>query len=393
MYNVASYIKQGKKMKLTKLSLVAALAVSSAFAGGDIAPVEPVVEAPVVEAAACNSNTTISGKAQAYYITDDSVDLFDTQSSALGLAATLDVKHNFTENIAANFTAVGYANAMSPIYLEGKSAGAFFNVANITATFAGTTAVLGRQLIDSPMFGSWDWLLAPSSFEAYTLVNNSISNLTLVGTYVTKFRPNNFGDTFVDLTDIDDGNNYAFGAVYGADALSASIWYYNIDAGIAAGNPDKYTQVYADAGYNFGSFNVAGQYAATDYNAGKDSDAYGIKLGATLAGFDLSAAYNDVSDRSAGQVGRTGLYTASWNHAFLNTEVGSSWKVDASTEFAGLATEISYADYDIAGEEFDLILGYGVTKCISLDAIYTNTKYSEAEDATNQLELIATYKF
>ena len=30
-------------MKITKLSLVAALAVSSAFAGGDIAPVEPVV--------------------------------------------------------------------------------------------------------------------------------------------------------------------------------------------------------------------------------------------------------------------------------------------------------------------------------------------------------------
>jgi len=38
-------------MKFTKLSLVAALAVSTAFAGGDIAPVEPAVEAPVVESA------------------------------------------------------------------------------------------------------------------------------------------------------------------------------------------------------------------------------------------------------------------------------------------------------------------------------------------------------
>ncbi len=40
-------------MKLTKLSLVAALAVSTTFAGGDIAPVEPMVEAPapVVEEA------------------------------------------------------------------------------------------------------------------------------------------------------------------------------------------------------------------------------------------------------------------------------------------------------------------------------------------------------
>ena len=393
MYNVASYIKQGKKMKLTKLSLVAALAVSSAFAGGDIAPVEPVVEAPVVEAAACNSNTTISGKAVAYYYTDDSVDFFDNKSSSLGLAATLDVKHNFTENIAANFTAVGFTNAISDNYMEGKESGAFFNVANITATFAGTTAVLGRQLIDSPMFGSWDWLLAPSSFEAYTLVNNSIANLTLVGTYVTKFRPQNAGDTFVDLTKLDDGNNYALGAVYGADALSASVWYYNIDAGVAAGNQDKYTQVYVDAGYNFGAFNVAGQYVATDYNTGLDSDAYGIKAGASVAGFDLYAAYNDVTDSAAGQVGRTGLYTAMWNNAFLNSEVGSSWKVDASTTFAGLAVELAYADYDLAGEEFDAILGYGITNCISVDAIYTNTKYTESEDATNALELIATYKF
>jgi len=38
-------------MKFTKLSLVAALAVSSAFAGGDIAPVEPVVVEAVPESA------------------------------------------------------------------------------------------------------------------------------------------------------------------------------------------------------------------------------------------------------------------------------------------------------------------------------------------------------
>ena len=60
-------------MKLTKLSLVAALAVSAAFAGGDIEPVPaPVAEFP---------QTTISGKATAYYYTDDSVDMFDTLSS------------------------------------------------------------------------------------------------------------------------------------------------------------------------------------------------------------------------------------------------------------------------------------------------------------------------
>ncbi|TET87267.1 MAG: hypothetical protein E3J96_05835, partial [Sulfurovum sp.] len=44
-------------MKFTKLSLVAVLAVSSAFAGGDIEPVEPAV---VVETPAPASDFTVS---------------------------------------------------------------------------------------------------------------------------------------------------------------------------------------------------------------------------------------------------------------------------------------------------------------------------------------------
>jgi len=373
-------------MKITKLSLVAVMAISTAFAGGDIAPVEPaVVVAPVVDAAACNSNTTINGKAQAYYYSDDSVDFFDNESSALGLAATLDVTHKFSANIAANFTAVGFTNAISDNYMEGVETGAFFNVANITASFGGTTAVLGRQLLDTPMLGGFDWLLAPGAFEAYTLVNNSISNLTLVGSYVAKWRPNNSGTDFIDL----DGDNYTVGAAYAnADVVNASVWYYNVDAyGL-----DKYTQVYVDASKDLGGFNIAAQYAMTDYDVGLDSDAYGIKIGAALAGFDLSAAYNNNSDTTVGFVGRDSLYTSSWN-SFAAYDIGDSFKVAASTEFSGLAVEASYADYETAGNEFDLILGYGVTDCVSLDAIYSNTKYTEDEDATNALELIATYKF
>lgn len=376
---------------MTKLSLVAALAVSAAFAGGDIAPVEPVVEAPAPKVA-CNANTTINGKAVAYYYTDDSVNLFNSASSQLGLAATLDVTHKFTENISANFTAVGFTNGMSQNkvlnngYFEGQKTGAYFNVANITATFAGTTAVLGRQLIDSPMFGGFDWLLAPGAFEAYTLVNNSISNLTLVGTYVDKWRVNNSGTDFAKLA----GTNYALGAVYAnEDVVNASLWYYNIDAKGA----NKYTQFYIDASKSFGAFNLAAQYVGTNYNTGLDSKAYGIKAGAKITSVDVYAAYNNVTDRAAGEVGRTGLYTAMWNNALLDTEVGSSWKVDASTELAGISAELAYADYAVAGQEFDAILGYSVTKCISLDAIYSNTKYTEAENATNALEFIATYKF
>jgi len=378
-------------MKLTKLSLVAALAVSSALAGGDIAPVEPVVEAPAAEA--CNSNTTINGKAVAYSITWDGfgdLDWYNGDSSSLGLAATLDVSHKITDNVTANITAVGFTNLTNQ-YLEQEETGAFLNVANITASYSGTTFVLGRQLLDTPMVKSFDWLLAPGSYEAYTVVNNSISNLTLVGSYIEAYRMNNSGVDFVDL----DGDNWTIGAAY-SDAFDASVWYYNVD-GLTTFGGEKYTQVYADAGYNFGAVSVAGQYVNTDWDMMDDSTAYGIKASGKIGSFDLMAAYVNVSDNTAGYVDYDGLYTSMWMTVGSNS-VGDQFKVEASTEFSGLSIAAAYGYFEYEngmdeGSEFDLILGYGLTDCISLDAVYTSTDYGTGEGNDQVMEFYVTYKF
>jgi len=380
-------------MKLTKLSLVAALAVSAAVAGGDIAPVQPVAETPKVL-----SNTTINGKLTGYYYTDDSVDLFDNDSSEFGLAATLDVTHNFTKNIAMNFSAVGYVNTIKRNYeMEGNDNGAFINVANLTATFADTTFVLGRQLLDTPMLGGFDWLLAPGAFEAYTISNNSIENLTLVGSYVRTWRQNNTGDTWINLTDLDDGNNWTLGAAYDNKTISGSIWYYNVDAGLAATGVDKYTQIYADAGYNFGSVQVAAQYANTNYDAADDSDLFGVKVAGKVAGISLMAAYANVSDNTAGFVGRDTVYTSSWN-TFASTSEGNSYKFEAGTEFMGLDATVSYAYYEYdqrndEGNELDVILAYNITDSIDLNAVYSNTDWGNNNGDVNALEIYANYKF
>jgi len=381
-------------MKVTKLSLIAALAISSAFAGGDIAPVEPVVAAPV------ENMTTISGKLTGYYITDDNnpaYDMFSADGSQLGLAATLDVTHKFTENIAANFSALGYVNTnRDPLfdyigqYFEGQPNGAIFNVANITATYADTTVVLGRQLLDTPMLGGFDWLLAPGAFEAYTVANSSFENITLVGSYVRTFRQNNTGDNFLDLTDIGDGNNWTLGAAYDNKTINGSVWYYNIDAA-------DYTQVYVDAGYNFGAAKLDAQYVNTNYGIVNDSNAYGAKISGELSAFSLMAAYVYIDDTTAGYVGRDSLYTSSWNTLALST--GNTFKVEAGTEFAGITGSLSYAYYEYdqiipedEGYEVDLILGYDITDAIDLNVVYTNTDYGLGDDV-NALEVYANYKF
>ncbi len=375
-------------MKMIKLSLVAALAVSAAFAGGDIAPVEPTIAAPVAD---CDKATTIAGKLVGYYITDDSTDEMFGDTHQLGTAATLDVSHKLFDNVTLNFGAVGYLNALKKAdqnwgYMENSKNGAFFNVANITATYADTTIIAGRQLLDTPMLGGFDWLLAPGAFEAITLSNSSIDKLTLVGSYLTKHRGNNTGDNFTKLAD----DNFAFGASY-SDGFDASVWYYNVDAA-------DYTQVYADAGYDFGSFNVAGQVVSTD--APDDSMAYGAKIGTSFSGVNLSAAVNMVSDAETLFVGRDSLYTSSWNRfasqAFETNEDTISWKVGASTKLAGAALEASYAGYGDEGSELDLIVGYDVTDSVNVGAVYTLTDadtVTSSEDAVSALEVFATYSF
>jgi len=380
-------------MKFTKLSLVAALAVSSAFAGGDIAPVEPVV-APVVETSA----TTISGKLTGYYITDDALpadDMFGDQAQ-LAFGATLDVSHKFTDRLTANFSVLGYLNTMSVtdyMFFESEKTGAFFNVANLTGTFGDTTVVLGRQLLGTPMLQGYDWLLAPESFEAYTVMNTSIENVTLVGSYVTKYRPINSGDFGGSL----DDDNFALGAAYDDKTISGSIWYYDVGHQ-ALPDFDSYTQIYADLGYDFGSFKVAGQYVDTDFDIWEDSTAFGLMASTSVAGFDLSAAYNNISDNGVGFVGWNGLYTNQWNSTVANQYIDSdidAFKVAASTTIMGVATEVSYADFDNDLYEFDVILGYDVSETIDVGVVYTNTQSTvwDVDTDVNQLEVYANYKF
>jgi len=394
-------------MKMTKLSLIAALAVSSAYAGGDIAPVEPEVNVTTTDAGTvCNNATTINSKAKLYYYTVDNAgetDLFKKPSSAFAGAVIFDVAHKLFDNVTANFSAVGYVNFgdIAENDFEGQPNGAYINVANLTATYANTTFIVGRQLIDTPIVGGYDWLLAPGAFEAAVVANQSIENLTLVGGYLTKWRPNNSGNTWVNLVDIDDGKNYTVGAVYGTDTFKVNAWYYNVDSGAAAGRVDKFTAIYGDASYDAGLFNVAGQIVSTDYDTAKDSLAYGLKVGASYAGVSLTAAVSNTTDNGAGYVGKESMYTTSWNYfasdAAVENDDTLSWKVGASTKLAGLNAELSYAAYGDEGSELDAIVGYDLTKCTSVSAIYSSTDYDvnvdEQKDADQAVEVVATYKF
>ena len=360
-------------MKLTKLSLVTIVAVSA------------------MTTTAMAEDTTVAGKAQVYYYTNDATgagDLGSGATSSTGTAVTLDVAHKVTDSITANFTALGHTHLgeeMGETAFEGSNAGGFFNVANLTGTFGDTTVVVGRQLLATPMLGGFDWLLAPGAFEAGTVVNKSLENVTLIASYVNRHRSNNGGDNFAKLKD----DNYAFGAGY-SDGIDLNLWYYNVDAA-------NYTQVYADASKTFDTVTVGLQGVNTNNDTAPDATAYGAKVSGNFAGIDASVAYNKLQDNATNFVGADSLYTSSWNTmastAGSTTNDADTYKVELSKNFGALSATASYADYDNDADETDLILGYAAQKNLSFDAIYSNTTYPGATSDDTAVELVGTYTF
>ena len=366
-------------MKFTKLSLITAIAVSS-----------------MSTVAVAAEDTTVAGKAQVYYYTSDATgagSLGENASTSTGAAVTLDVAHKLTDGITANFTAIGYTHLGDDMgrgtnsigKMEGSNADGFFNIANLTGKFGDNTLVLGRQLLATPMLGGFDWLLAPGAFEAATLVNSSIDKVTLVASYVNRWRGNNTGDNFNKL----NKNNYALGVGYD-DVVNANLWYYNVDA-------LDYKQTYLDIAKTFGEVTLAAQGVKTNYATTTDATAYGAKVSGDFAGVSASLAYNKLKDAQTSYVGVDSLYTSSWNTfastARTATQDADAFKVELSKEFGVVSASASYADYDNKAKETDVILGYGLNDKVSFDAIYSDTTYPSTTQNDQAVELIGTYTF
>ena len=328
--------------------------------------------------------TTVSGEGQLYYYTTSDETFFDEKSTSSAGAVTFDIKHKISDRMSANFTTIGYSHLgkkLGTVYMEGSRTGGFFNVVNLTGVQDGISFVLGRQLLDTPMLGSFDWLLAPSSFEAYTLGYKVNNNVSVIGSYVNKFRDHNSGDSFKKLKD----ENYAVGVAY-RDGIEANLWFYRVDE-------LDYSQFYLDATEAIDGIDLSLQAVSTSYGSGKDSLSYGLKASSEASGLKYSLALNHISKRETGMVGVDSIYTSSWN-TFSSQNIGNSWKAEITDDVtAGLSTTISYAEYETLGHELDLILNYPFSSSVSLDAIYANTQYDKDSSSENSLELVAKYRF
>lgn len=378
-------------MKLVKMSLAAAMLMgASAYALDDL---------------------KVSGEAKLWYQTHDfeaipfyaagslaDGDLFDKASSigdaalSVGVSGKAGSAVSFNveltaldtlglENNLVSYTAAGTENSDNSVVAGNQGVPELVSTqwwasqANVIVTLGKTTAVLGRQALDTPLAFTEKWNVVQNTFDAAVIVNGDIPNTTLVAAYVGKENSalgngtvthdgefhsyaSNVGQYVEDNLGITNraGGAYAVAAVFaGIPDVTLQAWYYNVLEVASA------FWLQADAKV-MGMLDVGAQYASVDLdalNAGADAnDAFALKVGGSFSGVNLNASYSSVSDDNP-YVGfnnvttqhQTKLYTgAGLNGMLLANGIAvnvaapatDAWTIGASTAVAGVTLLAEY---------------------------------------------------
>ena len=350
-------------MKFAKLSLAAIMAMGiSAFA----------------------ADVKVDGDVKLYYGTNDadksgdtSGDLF-SQDQSYGDAA---VRVGLTaENLPAGLTGRISTTYLTTMGLEGRLVsgvwagydltdntedddksldGIWFDEMYLKGTmFDKTTAIVGRQYLDTPMVFSEKWNIAANSYDAAVVVDQHIEKTTLVAAWVWRSNVNgaltvsngdgSFNDGF--NTFVDNGA-YAFGAVTSLiPYTTAQAWYFSADSAA-----DTYW-LQADIAPEFDTeakFVIGGQYAGTMVADSmiheldpaldnEDATIWAVKLGVDFKGFKVSGAYSssDEGRLAFNNIGgaQSKLYTeAWWNYGYVSAPDTDAYNVTAEYSWADVA--------------------------------------------------------
>jgi hypothetical protein len=373
---------------MKKTLLLSVVASTMIMAGGDIAPVEPVVEAPV-ETSAWN----FSGQAVAYMQTRDALgsnqngDLFGGSTTAGALGLQLRATNDDI------FAGIGFGAEVSTIQ-DGVSAnwsnthfgmqdGSALTQAYLTYAMGDTSLKVGRQTLPkslSPFAFSEGWQVFKNTFDAALVVNSSIPNTTAVYAFVTRANGSVsalpsvawhlWADGYDGISDFDSIND---DGVHMLTLQNKSIenltltgtWYYGPDhtawiTGGAAGTGDT-SVLWGDATYKAGGITIGLQGGEIDPDGVDSTSGYGVKIAGELAGFNLSAAYTSVDDGTVqmsnfGTSVKTPLYTQSILDQDTIAKDSDAFKLSASTKVLGGTVGLSYISADLGSSAMGAVM-------------------------------------
>ena len=331
--------------RIVMLSVVASTMI---MAGGDIAPVEPVVEAPVeVSGFTFFNNVKAKGEIRARY---ESVDTNDAvgDASALTNRLMLGISADLfgVDGLSTYLEAINVAGTGDYWDLSNGDIGdkGVYNVvadpsqtritqAYVDYAFGKTLIRAGRQgvnLDNQRFIGTVNWRQMPQTYDAAAVINNSVENLSLLAAYVWQVNTIFDSDTVKPVGDNFDTGTVLLHASYKMmDALTLTGYAYMVEDihdtyGIAA--TGKF-----GLGANTG-LSYRAEYASQtdpsfdDLTTNKTADADYLNIEATLnmSGFLVGAKYEVLGAGNGGNAAfSTPLATLhgqnGWADIFLGT--------------------------------------------------------------------------
>lgn len=419
-YNRYEFItKQGEYMNITKMSLVAAVLISSSAMAFD--------------------NTKVSGDANLYYQTSDTTgngELFDATSSAADMSVNLNLTTDVlrTDSVAVS-AGVGYT-VLTTLGLEGQMVRntwgnahdantsvdtvSWINEAWFAATAGKTTVKVGRMELDTPLAFTEKWTIEKNTFESAVLINQDIADTTLVGAYIGRGNGKGDGQGVVangaEFTNYGVRGAYAIGAINNSwKPLTAQAWFYDVVAAATA------TWIQGDLDLStLGAkgLTLGGQYTTLSLN---DTSAGAVKVAYATDAVSAKVSYSQVSSKgdagfntatsltSSGNA-QSKLYTDTWwNYGQVTQKGAKSVNLTVEAPLAGIdlgayITMIDHSDTanatanDLNEYTFSASKSIGFVDAslvyIHTDKVETkngNVTLAESQDNTVQVYLTANF--
>jgi len=396
---------------MKKTLLLSVVASTMIMAGGDIAPVEPVVETPAPVAVA-DTGWDFNGQGVVYYQTTDgngNGSLFDQgpkDSTSGQAAAGAGIQLNATnKDVIAGIGAGVTLNAISSLGLhrevvsglvqnaggttDGLTGGAL-SQAFLTYGMGNTSLKVGRQYLPkslSPFAFSEGWNMFKNSFDAVLVVNSDVPDTTLVGAYVT--RANNSLGNLNDFNRIQGGDGTAMFTAQNKsiDGLTLTGTFYNV-FDVAQSGKDAQA-LWGDAKFALGDYSIALQGGQIGGDAvSDDTTAYGAKIAGNFGMFDASVAYSSVDDGTLdiANIAGSGVKTPLYTQAILNQNTikraSDTFKVAVGAKALGGKFGVYYVNSDLDKTAHASVLGTGAKDAGTYQEIALTYKAKVTDNAT-----------
>ncbi|HEY9128697.1 MAG TPA: OprD family outer membrane porin [Sulfurovum sp.] len=234
---------------MKKYLALSVIASTLLMAGGDVKPVEPVVQAVEEE-----SVGTFSGQFRTFYVDrtyDNNHPIGNRNSLALGGWIGYDsaewngfsagfkaygLEHiKLHDKSAASMTAAGLNTSYSydpSVYGPGFDSYGFFGEAYLNYATGNTNIKVGRQRLDTPLAGADDARMIPNLFEAAVLSNTDLQDTTLILAHVSQMAAGDFSNVYGTGSALSIQSGYGLGF-----QLSGSGNFTNMGT-VALGNED-----------------------------------------------------------------------------------------------------------------------------------------------------------